>query len=62
MFIKTIKLIYLLTTSTLICKSSISQIDRGSTKCNIEKSINMIIDLGFERVLTSGGRATAKEG
>ncbi len=29
---------------------------------NIEKSINMIIDLGFERVLTSGGRATAKEG
>jgi hypothetical protein len=36
MFIKTIKLIYLLTTSTLICKSSISQIDRGSTKCNIE--------------------------
>lgn len=29
---------------------------------NIEKSISMIIDLGFERVLTSGGRATAVDG
>jgi copper homeostasis protein len=29
---------------------------------DIEKSIKMIIDLGFERVLTSGGRATAIDG